>query len=634
MGVYRWSLFRKIGLAFGILTALMVVLGIYVVWQQFSGLSDLERLNAAHEAYAQTVFMEDAFYGYDDQMNMLVLAAEHARSLIAPTYRMAQQDRQEFWTAWRWLYDRRSTLTPQERGLLDGLGGAMRAYDRAEEAVLSDVHRGATASAFAMQVYGNVSPSNALMAGLSQLRKQLQADSQAARTDQLAGVVWTRDLTVAGTVLATAVAVLVTVWAAGYFSRPFLWISAELAKVGEGDLRAEYADEAATDEAGAAKQALVRAVRRMREAVRVVRDEVMQLAKTADVLGEQSSQSQAAARQIATAGEQVGRAAARTAASVQSLQERIQSLSESARQVSLGATRQAEFTGRLKEAAGTLSQTADQVSQGAAGVREASDAVSGSAQTGRGLVTELGGVVQSMSGALERAAREVETLSRTAEEIDSVLDVIRRVTAQTNLLAVNAAIEAARAGEQGRGFAVVASEVKKLAENTAASTGDIRRIVEGIRESVDSVVQRMTEASQEGRRGTEAVRRVLEAFEQLEKVLARMEGTARDMERASSALEEIRGPLAAAVEELSASAEENAAVAQQMGELADAARRDVGEVAAMAEETSAAAEEMAAASAQAGSAADRAEGALDLARQALQRVLQAQAVFRIGGEGA
>ncbi len=103
---------------------------------------------------------------------------------------------------------------------------------------------------------------------------------------------------------------------------------------------------------------------------------------------------------------------------------------------------------------------------------------------------------QLLSGSVNEASSMIMKLSEESERITSVLDVIRGIADQTNLLALNAAIEAARAGEQGRGFAVVADEVRTLAGRTQQSTADIQQMISSLKTGVQNAVIAMGKGSQ------------------------------------------------------------------------------------------------------------------------------------------
>ncbi len=112
-----------------------------------------------------------------------------------------------------------------------------------------------------------------------------------------------------------------------------------------------------------------------------------------------------------------------------------------------------------------------------------------------GTVRDTAANVDSLAALISEASGDIARLANSSRKIEGIVQTIKDIADQTNLLALNAAIEAARAGEQGRGFAVVADEVRKLAENTTKATSEISGLIGGIQSEVDAAVARMAGAN-------------------------------------------------------------------------------------------------------------------------------------------
>ncbi|WP_440875490.1 methyl-accepting chemotaxis protein [Thalassotalea sp. PLHSN55] len=123
--------------------------------------------------------------------------------------------------------------------------------------------------------------------------------------------------------------------------------------------------------------------------------------------------------------------------------------------------------------------------------------------------------IESFANEVTRLAEDLSLLQEQSAQIGSVLDVIRGIADQTNLLALNAAIEAARAGEQGRGFAVVADEVRALAHRTQESTVEIQSMVEGLQEKSTNAVNAMAKGQELTSESLSQSKEVVDALEQI-----------------------------------------------------------------------------------------------------------------------
>ncbi|HEX8592643.1 MAG TPA: methyl-accepting chemotaxis protein [Pseudomonas sp.] len=190
-----------------------------------------------------------------------------------------------------------------------------------------------------------------------------------------------------------------------------------------------------------------------------------------------------------------------------------------------GTQEQFERTDQVATAMTQMSATAQEVARHAAEAAQAANDADRHAQEGGKVMQATMATIISMRNEIGNTANVIKRLETDSGRIGKVLEVIRGIAEQTNLLALNAAIEAARAGEAGRGFAVVADEVRTLAQRTAASTAEIHQIINSVQTGALDAVQ----AIQGGQtRSEESVEQVTSAGATLQRITNAVEAI-RDM---------------------------------------------------------------------------------------------------------
>ena len=257
-------------------------------------------------------------------------------------------------------------------------------------------------------------------------------------------------------------------------------------------------------------------------------------------------------------------------------------LGESTERTREGADRQQHEIVQIAAAIEEMGAAASEVAQNAHHTRESTEEGGDQVASAREAMDRLLKAIESQTSGIERTADDITALEKQSESIGEVVQVIREITEQTNLLALNAAIEAARAGEHGRGFAVVADEVRTLARRTHESTGTIEETVASLQERTRAGVSSMQENREKALQSLQYVRDTHAMLTSLAEMMERIRdmttqiATATEEETAATAeLSRSINRIQSIAEEAAANAEESARSAEHLLGLSDSMQKSV-----------------------------------------------------------
>ncbi|EGQ27213.1 putative methyl-accepting chemotaxis protein [Sporosarcina newyorkensis 2681] len=323
--------------------------------------------------------------------------------------------------------------------------------------------------------------------------------------------------------------------AIGRMLKPIEVIKETMAQVSTGDLTVR-SQVKTNDEIGDLSQDFNHMVENMNDIITVVRTSAENVRVNSESLSAVSEETNAASTEVALAVNEIAEGAAKSAVDAETATERTDLLSHEINEIIVKAD--------------TMKDIARQT-----GIQNAN---------GREQMNALNRSFTTTGTTLETMSNDISSLSERVQAIGSVMETIMNISAQTNLLALNASIEAARAGEHGKGFAVVAEEVRKLAEQSARATDEVKVTIEELQKDSRVVSEQMTETIDTFREQGLVVQGTEETFKELSSLMDDMHDSIDTVTKEIDLIAAHKDEVTMTIQTMSATSEETAAACEEV----------------------------------------------------------------------